>query len=152
MFFRASIIKIPIMLALYYMFFKPSIIKTQIMLALYFTFFIVSIIKIPIMLALYSMFFKVSIIKTPRGRSQTTWTNFWPILTTYLPIVDFRGHLVHHLPLVHVDIEKPDHQPPMYNMYLVLQLLLSRRGWGYNCQVFSGLLTNTIIRKRYWTS
>ena len=38
------------------------------------------------------------------GRSQTTWTNFWPILTTYLPIVDFRGHLVHHLPLVQVDI------------------------------------------------
>ena len=53
-----------------------------------------------------------------RGRSQTTWTNFLPILTTYLPIVDFRGHLVHHLPLVHVDIEKPDHQPPTYVQYV----------------------------------
>ena len=79
-----------------------------------------------------------------RGRSQTTWTNFWPILTTYLPIVDFRGHLVHYLPLVHVDIEKPDHLPPMYNMYLVLQLLLSRKRWGYNFQVFLGLVTNWI--------
>ena len=78
------------------------------------------------------------------GRSQTTWTNFWPILTTYLPIVDFRGHLVHYLPLVHVDIEKPDHLPPMYNMYLVLQLLLSRKRWGYNFQVFLGLVTNWI--------
>ena len=46
-----------------------------------------------------------------RGRSQTTWTNFLPILTTYLPIVDFRGHLVQYLPLVHVDIEKTDHLP-----------------------------------------
>ena len=79
-----------------------------------------------------------------RGRSQTTWTNFWPILTPYLPIVDFGGHLVHYLPLVHVDIEKPDHLPPMYNMYLVLQLLMSRRSLNYNFQVFSGLLTNPI--------
>ena len=45
-----------------------------------------------------------SLLICVRGRSQTTWTKFWPILTTYLPIVDFRGHLVHHLPLVHVDI------------------------------------------------
>ena len=37
---------------------------------------------------------------------------------------------------------KPDHLPPMYNMYLDLQLLLSRR--GYNFQVFSDLLTNAI--------
>ena len=49
--------------------------------------------------------------KTIRGRSQTTWTDFSPILTTYLPIVDFRGHLVYYLPLVHVDIEKLDHLP-----------------------------------------
>ena len=28
------------------------------------------------------------------------------------------------LPLVHVDIEKPDHLTPISNMYLVLQLLL----------------------------
>ena len=40
------------------------------------------------------------------GRSKTTWTKFWPFLTTYLPIC---GHLVHYLPLVHVDIETPDH-------------------------------------------
>ena len=33
---------------------------------------------------------------------------------------------------------------PMYNMYLVLQLLLSWRRWGYNFQVFFGLLTNPI--------
>ena len=79
-----------------------------------------------------------------KGRSQTKWTNFWPILTTYLPIMDFRGHLVHYLPLVHVDIEKHDHLPPMYNMYLVLQLLLSRRRWAYTFQVFLGLLTNPI--------
>ena len=35
MFFKASIIKIPIILALYFIFFKTSIIKTQIMLAFY---------------------------------------------------------------------------------------------------------------------
>ena len=38
-----------------------------------------------------------------RGHSKTTWTNFCLI---YLPIVDFRGHLVHHLPFVHVVIEE----------------------------------------------
>ena len=43
---------------------------------------------------------------TLRGHSKTTWTNFCPILTTFLPIVDFRGHLVHYLPFLHVDIEK----------------------------------------------
>ena len=43
------------------------------------------------------------------GHSKTTWTNFCPILTTYLPIVDFRGHLVHYLPFVYVDIEKTNH-------------------------------------------
>ena len=57
-------------------------------------------------------------LSTPGGRSQTTWTNFRPILTTYLPIVDFRGHLVHHLPLVHVDIEKPDHLLTPYVQYV----------------------------------
>ena len=40
-----------------------------------------------------------------RGHSKTVWTNFCPILTTYLPIVDFCGHLVHYLPFVHVDID-----------------------------------------------
>ena len=28
----------------------------------------------------------------PRGHSRTTWTNFCPILTTYLLIVDFRAY------------------------------------------------------------
>ena len=54
MLFRASIIKIPIMLALYFMFFKASIIKIPIILALYFIFFKTSIIKTQIMLAFYS--------------------------------------------------------------------------------------------------
>ena len=52
MYFRASVIKIPIMLALNSMFFKVSIIKILIMLALYFMFQKASIIKKPIMLAL----------------------------------------------------------------------------------------------------
>ena len=43
-----------------------------------------------------------------RGHSKTTWTNFCPI---YLPIVDFRGHLVHHLPFVYVVIE--ENWPPL---------------------------------------
>jgi hypothetical protein len=30
-------------------------------------------------------------------------------LTTYLPIVDFRGHLEHYLPIVYVDIENTNH-------------------------------------------
>ena len=39
------------------------------------------------------------------GHSKTMWSNFCPILTTYLPIMDFCGHLVRYLPFVHVDIE-----------------------------------------------
>ena len=45
---------------------------------------------------------KGKIIFEIRGRSQTTGTYF-----DHLPT--YRGHLVHYLPLVHVDIEKPDH-------------------------------------------
>ena len=60
----------------------------------------------------FSEYMNFTILSTTlRGRSQTTWTDFWPILTTYLPIVDFRGHLMHYLSLVHVDIEKLDHPP-----------------------------------------
>ena len=60
MLFKASIIKIPIMLALQFMFFKANIIKITIMLALQFMFFKASIIKVPIMLALQFMFFKAT--------------------------------------------------------------------------------------------
>ena len=56
---------------------------------------------------------------TLRGHSKTTWTNFCPILTTFLPILDFRGHLVHYLPLVHVDIENPDHLLTPYVQYVL---------------------------------
>ena len=31
-------------------------------------------------------------LKSIGGHSKTTWTTFCPILTTYLPIVDFCGH------------------------------------------------------------
>jgi hypothetical protein len=65
------------------------------------------------------------------GHSKTTWTNFCPILTTYLPIVEFRRHLLHYLPFVHVDIKKTNHLSSCLcefdNIYLVLQLLTIRR-------------------------
>ena len=38
------------------------------------------------------------------GHSKTKWSNFVLFWPPTLPIMDFRGHLVHHLPLVHVDI------------------------------------------------
>ena len=61
-----------------------------------------------------------------RGHSKTTCTNFCPILTTYLPIMDFSGHLVHYLPFVHVDIEKNPYPLAYLNlavyMYLVLHI------------------------------
>ena len=34
-----------------------------------------------------------------RGHSQTTWTRFWPFLTTHLPHVDKHGHFLDHLPM-----------------------------------------------------
>ena len=49
-----------------------------------------------------------------RGHSKTTWTIFCPI---YLPIVDFRGHLVQHLPFVHVVIEE-NWPPPLLHMWI----------------------------------
>ena len=65
------------------------------------------------------------------GRSHTTWTKFWPFLTTYLPIVDSRGHLVHHLPLVHLD---------KVGYFLKLGIILAElssnlRCWNYFAQL-----------------
>ena len=45
-------------------------------------------------------------MSTHRGHSITTWTIFWPFLTTYLPQVDNRRHFRYHLPTVHVDTSK----------------------------------------------
>ena len=53
-----------------------------------------------------------------RGHSKTTWTNFCPILTIYLPIMDFCGHLVHYLPFVYVYIEKTNPPPPWIHMWI----------------------------------
>ena len=66
--------------------------------------------------------FRVKII---RGHSITTWTDFCPFLTTYLPLVDKRGHLDYHLPFVHVDTLKMT-QPPTRsnNMYLLLLIIM----------------------------
>jgi hypothetical protein len=65
-----------------------------------------------------------------RGHSKTMWTNFCPILTTYLPIVDFRGHLVHYLPIVHVYIEKSTNHLAYLNLtvhkYKVIYLKYSK--------------------------
>ena len=41
--------------------------------------------------------------------------SYFDHLSTYLPIVDFRGHLVHYLPLVHVDNELTTYPPNVYN-------------------------------------
>ena len=62
--------------------------------------------------------------KKVRGHSKTTWTNFCPILTTYLPIVDFRGHLVHYLPIVHVDIEKSTYHLAYLNLTVNTKLYI----------------------------
>ena len=60
-----------------------------------------------------------------RGHSKTTWTIFCPILTTYLPIMDFSGHSVHYLPFVHVDIEKTSSLPPcLYEFDNIYYLVL----------------------------
>ena len=62
------------------------------------------------------------------GHSKTTWTNFCTILATYLPMVDFCGHLVHYLPFVHVDIEKTnpyvtDNYIPSLHFLLTIYIL-----------------------------
>ena len=69
-----------------------------------------------------------------RGHSITTWTIFWPILTTYLPQVDKRGHFRYHLPTVHVDTSRFYIPPPLEqsdNMYLIF-LNLDRRIMQYS--------------------
>ena len=35
----------------------------------------------------------------PGGHSKTTWTRFWPFLTTHPPHVDKYGHFIDHLPM-----------------------------------------------------
>ena len=78
-----------------------------------------------------------------RGHSKTTWTIFCPILTTYLRIVDFRGHLVHYLPFVHVDREKSLYPLAYLNLFI-----------EFNFKVYFGLPTNhknsapSVIRRR----
>ena len=45
-------------------------------------------------------------------------------------MMDFRGHLVHYLPLVHVDIEKPDHLPPKYSSVPNRRVVRNKRAGG----------------------
>ena len=61
-----------------------------------------------------------------RGHSKTTWTEFWPFLTTHLPLVDKRGHLGYHLPFVHVDTQKMT--TPLSDLYNMHLILLRRKG------------------------
>ena len=56
--------------------------------------------------------------------------------------MDFRGHLVHHLPLVHVDIEKPDHLCTIHTNFYSFNLV--EEAEAIIVEFFSGLLSNPI--------
>ena len=85
-----------------------------------------------------------------RGHSKTTLTKFCPILTTYLPSVDFSWHFSYHLPNVNDDISNTNSSPKsqlisMETTNIMFPLKKFTFKWQSKCYVQQSYYLPTII-------